>query len=144
MDYSVCKEHKHTVAYGTKCWVWDTTYQFLIQHTFVEPKVFHLILQFGGIYAIMGKSHDSTLLHKLTGCHITYCTHLTTSQREYYGKTSLVSITCQQELLRYRRIKYTKTFLGTSHLGGRKLFLSSFPFILISTKRICRTHVFIK
>ena len=74
MDCSVYKEHKHSVAYGTllnSC-SFNTTY--------LEPKFFHLVLQLGWINAIIGRdSHDSTLLHKLTGSHVAYRTHMAIS-----------------------------------------------------------------
>ena len=74
MDCSVYKEHKHSVAYGTllnSC-SFNTTY--------LEPKFFHLVLQLRWINAIIGRdSHDSTLLHKLTGSHVAYRTHMAIS-----------------------------------------------------------------
>ena len=66
--------------------VWDKVLHmghYLIvaqQQTCFEPKFFHLVLQLGGTYSIMGmESHDSTLLHKLTGSSVVYGTHMTTS-----------------------------------------------------------------
>ena len=45
-----------------------------------RAKIFCLTLQLGGTYAIMEwESHDSTLLHKLTGSHFAYGTLMTTS-----------------------------------------------------------------
>ena len=41
-----------------------------------EPKSFHLIVQLGGTYAIMGReSLDSTLLHKHTDSKVAYGRH---------------------------------------------------------------------
>ena len=41
---------------------------------------FHLILELGKTYVIMGRvSHHSTLLHKLTGSHVAYGTHIFTT-----------------------------------------------------------------
>ena len=38
---------------------------------------FNLMLQLVGTFAIMGReSHDSTLLHELTGSHVAYRTHI--------------------------------------------------------------------
>ena len=66
----VCKEHKDTIAYGEKCCIRDTTEQLVIQHTFLEPKFFHLILQLGGTYAMMRREfHESTLLLMLRMGH---------------------------------------------------------------------------
>ena len=66
----VCKEHKDTIAYGEKCCIRETTEQLVIQHTFLEPKFFHLVLQLGGTYAMMRrKSHESTLLLMLRMGH---------------------------------------------------------------------------
>ena len=43
-------------------------------NTLALSKIFSVIV--GGTHAIMGREfHDSTLLHKLTGTHVTYGTH---------------------------------------------------------------------
>ena len=48
----------------------------LIQHACLEPIFFHLILPLGGTDVIIGReSYDSSVLHKLTGCHVAYGTH---------------------------------------------------------------------
>ena len=74
MDCSVYKEHKRTIAYGTRVSHMGHCLIVALQQTCLEPKSFHLILQLGGTYAVMGReSHDSSL--RLTASSTVYGTH---------------------------------------------------------------------
>ena len=75
MDCSVYKKQTY------QC-VWDKVlrmgHYLMVAHPTHLPwaKFFYLIHQLGGTYPIMGReSHDSTLLHKLTGSHVAYGTY---------------------------------------------------------------------
>ena len=71
MDCSVHKEINMLLQVGHVLHMGH--FLLLMQHTFLEPIFFHLILQIGGTYVVMGrKSHDNTLLHKLTDSHVVY------------------------------------------------------------------------
>ena len=120
VQYTKIINNIHNVAYGTKCGIFlnSCPYNTLSLSQFF----FHLILQMGGTYAIMGReSHDSTFLHKLTASHIAHGTHMTTS---ILSLIKFYKISIKVRIF-FRLLPFSALLLMANQ-GGNQTFKASF------------------